>query len=364
MKRTYNIKNSTLTIIFGDITTSEKEVIVSSDDGFLSMGGGVSGAIRKCCGESIGDEVKKHIPAALGDVIVTSAGLLPQKYIFHAVTISCEKRPSRTFGKADEDYDMQKYIIRHSVNKCFGLLHTMGLSSIAFPAIGAGSAGIPYALVAAEMSAIISENLFKTNRKLDVELYLFDRYGKMTDMDFVVFFEQIAISIHDVEMYSKEKERNNELCEEEMKVAETDIVDEPDNTQPHQVFISYSRQDKEVVLPICQILQAKGITIWIDLNGKYHGKNFKEVIVDAIEKSSVVLFVSSEKSNVSHYVQQEVAIAVECGKNIIPIILDDTKFAKNIYFDLCNIDWFDYRQRNTEVLNSLAEYIVNSMRMV
>lgn len=33
MERIYNIKNSTLKIIFGDILCSDKEVIVSSDDG-------------------------------------------------------------------------------------------------------------------------------------------------------------------------------------------------------------------------------------------------------------------------------------------------------------------------------------------
>lgn len=357
MERMYNIKNSTLKIIFGDILCSDKEVIVSSDDGFLSMGGGVSGAIRRGCGENIVTETQKHIPASLGDVIVTSAGRLPQKYIFHAVTISCEKRPIRTYRKADEETDVQKYIIRHSVDKCFRLLSTLDLSSISFPAIGAGSAGISYQLVAAEMASSISENLSKTNRHIEVELYLMDRYNSMTEMDFIVFFEQIAISIHEVTTASQQK-----TIEENTLPAEDFTTDLNDGCQ-RRVFISYSRKDKTEVLTICKNLQARGIDVWIDLEGKYHGQNFKNVIVEAIENSSIVLFFSSESSNASYYVQQEVALAVSQRKHIIPILLDNAKFANSIQFDLCNIDWIDYKQRDPSIMMALIEDIINCLNM-
>lgn len=357
MERIYDIKGSRLKIVFGDILSSSKEVIVSSDDGFLSMGGGVSGAIRTGCGEEIVTETKKHIPASLGDVIVTSAGRLPQKYIFHAVTISCEKRPTRTYRKADENIDVQKYIIRHSVDKCFRLLSALDLSSIAFPAIGAGSAGISYQLVAREMASSISENLSRTNRQIEVELYLMDRYNLMTDMDFIMFFEQIAISIHEV---TSAAQRNT--IEEESLPTE-DFTTNLNDGCLRQVFISYSRKDKTEVLPICKNLQSRGIDVWIDLEGKYHGQNFKNVIVEAIDKSSVVLFFSSESSNASYYVQQEVALAVAQRKHIIPILLDNAKFANSIQFDLCNIDWIDYKQRDPSILKALIEDIINCLNV-
>ena len=40
-RRFYRFKDSTLTLEFADITTSEAQVLVSSDDSFLTMGGGV-----------------------------------------------------------------------------------------------------------------------------------------------------------------------------------------------------------------------------------------------------------------------------------------------------------------------------------
>lgn len=88
MERVYTINNSILRVIFGDITTSKTDVIVSSDDAFLTMGGGVSKAIRMCASEVIYKDTEKHIPASLGDVIVTSAVNLPHKHVFHAITIS------------------------------------------------------------------------------------------------------------------------------------------------------------------------------------------------------------------------------------------------------------------------------------
>lgn len=358
MERVYNIKNSTLKIVFGDILSSSMEVIVSSDDGFLSMGGGVSGAIRRGCGEEIVNETRKHQPAALGDVVVTSAGRLSQKYIFHAVTISCEKRPTRTYREADEGIDMQRYIIRHSVDKCFRLISALDLSSISFPAIGAGSAGISYQLVATEMASAISRNLSNTNRHLEVELYLMDRYDTMTEIDFIVFFEQMAISIHDVET----TKRNDKFVRKDIPEKDDFEVDLEDDI-PRQVFVSYSRKDKDIVLTICKELQSYGVGVWIDLEGKYHGQNFKNVIVDAIEKSTIVLFFSSEESNASYYVQQEIALSVAKRKHIIPIILDDSKFANSIQFDLCNIDWIDYKQKDEETMKTLVEDVVNTMKL-
>ena len=46
-KRTYRFARSTLTLEFGNITDSTADVVVSSDDSYLTMGGGVSAAILR-----------------------------------------------------------------------------------------------------------------------------------------------------------------------------------------------------------------------------------------------------------------------------------------------------------------------------
>ncbi|MFO1085644.1 MAG: macro domain-containing protein [Reyranellaceae bacterium] len=178
-KRTYQIGSSTLTLEFEDITTSRADVLVSSDDSYLTMGGGVSAAIRRAAGEAILLEVAKSVPAKLGDVIVTGAGSLPAKHVFHAVTIG-----DGTISSRD--------VIAGATRRSLSLLRALGLSSIAFPSIGAGVARYPYEEVAAIMAEVIVETLRNASEKLSVTIYLFDRYRRMQQIDYVQFFEEFA----------------------------------------------------------------------------------------------------------------------------------------------------------------------------
>ena len=84
----YHINNSSISIYFGNILQTKADVIVSSDDTNITMGGGVSGAIRREEGTgAISQDVNKKTPAEVGDVIVSTAGSLPQMYIFHVITL-------------------------------------------------------------------------------------------------------------------------------------------------------------------------------------------------------------------------------------------------------------------------------------
>ena len=143
------------------------------------MGGGVSAAIRRAAGQGILLEVAKKIPAKLGDVVVTGAGSLPAKHIFHAVTIG-------------EGQQTSVDIVTGATRRSLQLLKTLGLSSIAFPAIGAGVAGFAYDDVAVSMSEAIVEELREESEPLEITIFLFDRFGRMQPIDFVNFFEEFA----------------------------------------------------------------------------------------------------------------------------------------------------------------------------
>ena len=178
-QRTYQLGKSKLILEFGDITASQADVLVSSDDTYLTMGGGVSAAIRRAAGEGILLEVAKKIPAKLGDVIVTGAGSLQAKHVFHAITIG---EPD---GRASD-------IVTRTTRRSLQLLKALGLSSIAFPAIGAGVAGFAYEHVAVRMAEVIVEELRGSSEPLSVTIYLFDRFGRMQPIDYVRFFEEFA----------------------------------------------------------------------------------------------------------------------------------------------------------------------------
>src|SRR5687767_6095446 len=134
--RTYQVKNSTITLRFGDITESEADVLVSSDDFMLTRGGGVSRAISHAAGQQLAAHGRKLVPSELGDVLVTTAGGLGAKYIFHAVTIGDER------GRLPPEA-----IVHQATQRAMDLLPLLGCRSIAFPSIGAGEARISYSVV-------------------------------------------------------------------------------------------------------------------------------------------------------------------------------------------------------------------------
>lgn len=179
--RSYEVGRSKTTLRFGDITTSKAEALVSSDDYYLSMGGGVSAAIRGAGGPRIAADASKMVPARAGDVVVSTAGDLPSKYVLHAITIG----PKRLELSADA-------IVRQATQRVMQLLPLLGCTSVAFPAIGAGVAGIPYEIVASEMAASLVDVLLDSKESYDVELYLMDRFGQMSRDDFFMFLESFA----------------------------------------------------------------------------------------------------------------------------------------------------------------------------
>jgi O-acetyl-ADP-ribose deacetylase (regulator of RNase III) len=170
--QTYQVGRSSITLIFGDITTSRAEAIVSSDDCYLSMGGGVSAAICDAAGPDYCQQAHKvsrprpgtrRIPSP-GDVVVTPAGDLPAKYVFHAVTRA--RQPAALSHDA---------IVRQACRRIMHLLPLLNCRHVAFPSIGTGYVGIEAAVAAEQMAAVLTRALLETDEAYRVELYLLDR---------------------------------------------------------------------------------------------------------------------------------------------------------------------------------------------
>lgn len=357
----YHINNSTIKIIFGNILDSEAEVIVSSDDCYITMGGGVSMAIRHKEGtNAIWLDVKKKIPADIGDVVVSTAGSLPQKNIFHVITIGYNGLSQSNVLEEISKDDIHKYIIGHSIDKCFLLLHAMEMTSIAFPQIGAGVAGIPFKKVAEVMAEAIGRNLRKTNKAFNVEIYLYDRFEEMVQWDYLPMFEQFSAQEAIARMLSEQA--NDKLFSDDVRGLQSAEV--APNTDK-DIFISYSRKDTEIVKAIYEWLEKAEYKCWLDVNGMFSGVSYKKVIVDAIKRSKVLLFMSSENSNKSRNVVSEVSIAVEYSRKIIPVRLDMSPYSESIEYDLINHDYVVYDNSRMEDSNrEMLKKIVSTMEMI
>lgn len=355
----YYINNSNITIGFGNILDSQAEVIVNSSGSKMTMGGGLTKAIREAGGEVIREDAQTKLPVNIGDAVVTTAGKLRQKYVFHCITIDKSADHSNTPEGISKD-DIHQYIIGHSIDKCFQLLHTMELKSIAFPAIGAGAAGIPFDKVAEVMAESIGRNLRKTNKSFNVEIYLYDRFENMQQWDFLPMFERFSAQEAISRILSEQA--NDRLSTDEPESQRTS-GSTPDMNK--DIFISYSRKDSEIVKAIYEWLEKAGYKCWLDVDGMFSGVSYKKVIVDAIKRSKVLLFMSSESSNKSRNVVSEVSIAVEYGKKIIPVRLDMTSYSESIEYDIINHDYVVYDRSRMEVSNrEMLKKIVSTLEMI
>lgn len=120
-------------IVEGDLLDQQTEAIVNAwNQNFipwwLLLPHGVSGAIKKEGGLRPFIEIGSHGPMALGEAVATSAGRLPFKYIIHVAGINW-------FWTATEKS------ISASVLNAMNTAKELGVKSIAFPIIGAGSGG-------------------------------------------------------------------------------------------------------------------------------------------------------------------------------------------------------------------------------
>jgi len=248
--RTYEVGQSKITLRFGDITTSKSDILVSSDDYMLSMGGGVSAAIRKVGGARIAADASKMVPARAGDVVVSTAGDLPAKYVLHAITIGNER--------LDLPADA---IVRQTTQRVMHLLPLLGCTSVAFPAIGAGVAGISYEIVASEMASSLVGYLLDAEDSYDIELYLMDRFGQMSCADFFMFFEAFAARRYG--LLTSSDPSNHSLKPPDTTPISMDPNQEAEAQRRHQVYTMLRHLDarrNQIEADLLQDLSEPGIS--------------------------------------------------------------------------------------------------------
>ncbi len=90
-----------------------------------------------------------------------------------------------------------------------------------------------------------------------------------------------------------------------------------------KVFISHSDADKNTALLICENLEKNNIDCWIAPRDISYGKDWSGEISNAIENSSLFVFLLSKNSNESTQCPKEIAVADNAGIPIICIKIDN-----------------------------------------
>ena len=109
----------------------------------------------------------------------------------------------------------------------------------------------------------------------------------------------------------------------------------------YDVFISYSRKDKDQADAVCSALSDAGISFFIDKEGISGGENFPEVLASNIDSSRIFLLLASENSYKSKFTKAEILYAFNHLRSgcIVPYLIDSSTMPADLEFLLGNMNW-------------------------
>ena len=140
-----------LSLYQGDITDERVDAIVNAANESLQHGAGVAGAIVRKGGYHIQDEsnrlIKKYGLVDVGGATYTSGGILPCRFVIHAV------------GPRWREHGREKsiFLLRQACVRSLSLAAQLELSSIALTAISSGIFGMPKDICAEVMFKAVEE---------------------------------------------------------------------------------------------------------------------------------------------------------------------------------------------------------------
>ena len=121
-----------LELLRGDITRLTVDAIVNAANPALLGGGGVDGAIHRAAGPGLLEECRKLGGARPGETKATAGHRLPARAVLHTVG------PVWRGGEEGEDATLAR-----CYSGALDLAASLGLASVAFPAISTGVYGFP-----------------------------------------------------------------------------------------------------------------------------------------------------------------------------------------------------------------------------
>ncbi|MFX1308981.1 MAG: macro domain-containing protein [Promethearchaeota archaeon] len=166
------VKNSLISLVQGDITEQDTDVIVNAANAQLILGGGVAGAIKRKGGPKIQQECNQIGGTYVGGAVITTGGNLKAKHVIHAV--------GPRMGEGNEDFKL-----KNATFNSLKLMDENNLKTIAFPAISTGIFGYPIDKCARIMIASTKEYLQENTQIKQVIFCLY------SDSDFKVFESEL-----------------------------------------------------------------------------------------------------------------------------------------------------------------------------
>ena len=109
----------------------------------------------------------------------------------------------------------------------------------------------------------------------------------------------------------------------------------------HDLFISYSSKDKTTADAVCARMETGGIRCWYAPRDIEPGADWAESIIQAIDRSRIMVLIFTKDSNISKQVLREINYAVGAGVTIIPLRLTKEDPVPSMKYYLSAVHWID-----------------------
>ena len=122
-----------------------------------------------------------------------------------------------------------------------------------------------------------------------------------------------------------------------------------------RLFASYCHDDHVLVGPLVSLLRASNVVVFLDRDTIRPGKKWREEISQAINDSTTIAIFWCTHSSKSVEVRSEYKQAMALGKDVLPLLLDNTPLPQK----LCDYHYIDFqpavRRQHDEILASTKD---------
>lgn len=131
-----------------------------------------------------------------------------------------------------------------------------------------------------------------------------------------------------------------------------------------QIFVSYARADRDFVDRLIQDLERKGFDVWVDRKDISGGSDWRAAISQAIRECRAFLLVLSPNSADSKKVIQELSLADEHKRQIIPLMYQPCDIPPDMELQLASLQRVDFTEQSFEEALDQLEQALGSKSTV
>ena len=111
----------------------------------------------------------------------------------------------------------------------------------------------------------------------------------------------------------------------------------------NDIFISYSRKDKEFIQTLVASFRERDHDPWVDWQDIQPTEDWWKAIQVGIEAADTFIFVLSPDSISSTVCRQEIEHAVQCNKRMVPIVWREGFSMQDVHPELGKHNWLFFR---------------------